>query len=161
MNKEEVKIAVFKEFMNIFETQVKLFNWLGTDVKPTKSGTIKRIDELPNFIKYIKNTYLLNGEGINEDTKTFISEYQFNNPKDRTTNTSIGMYLKQLNVDCKKIDNKEFKGRKYIVSFEALKEAYINNNWLLDSEKEDIEEINDDKEENPKLKNSPLDNSII
>ena len=70
------------------------------------------------------------------------------------------MYLKQLNVDCKKIDNKEFKGRKYIVSFEALKESYINNNWLLDSEKEDIEEINDDKEDKPKLKNSPLDNGI-
>ena len=103
INKEEVKIAVFKEFMNIFETQVKLFNWLGTDVKPTKSGTIKRIDALPNFIKYIKNTYLFNGEGINEDTKTLILEYQVNNPKDQTTNTSIGMYFKQLNVDCKKL----------------------------------------------------------
>ena len=31
---------------------------------------------------------------------------------------------------------------------------------LLDSEKEDIEEINDDKEEKPKPKNSPLDNGI-
>ena len=58
------------------------------------------------------------------------------------------MYLKQLNVDCKKIDN--FKGKKYIASFEALKEACINNNWLLDIEKEDIDEINDDKEEKPK-----------
>jgi protein gp37 len=56
INKEEVKIAIFKEFMNIFETQVKPYNWLGTDVKPTKSGTIKRIDALPKFIKYIKNT---------------------------------------------------------------------------------------------------------
>ena len=160
INKEEVKIAIFKEFMNIFETQVKPFNWLGTDVKPTKSGTIKRIDALPNFIKYIKNNYLLNGDGINEDTKTFILEYQANNPKDRISNTSIGIYLKQLNVDCKKIDNKEFKGRKYIASFETLKEAYINNNWLLDTEKEDIEEINDGKEEKPKPKNSPLDNGI-
>ena len=70
------------------------------------------------------------------------------------------MYLKQLNVDCKKIDYKEFKGRKYIASFEALKEAYINNNWLLNTEKEDIEEINDGKEEKPKPKNSPLDNGI-
>jgi hypothetical protein len=160
INKEEVKIAIFKEFMNIFETQVKPVNWLGTDVKPTKSGTIKRIDALPNFIKYIKNTYLLNGDGINEDTKTFILGYQANNPKDRISNTSIGIYLKQLNVDCKKIDNKEFKGRKYIASFETLKEAYINNNWLLDTEKEDIEEINDGEEEKPRPKNSPLDNGI-
>ena len=109
---------------------------------------------------YIKNTYLLNGDGINEDTKTFILEYQANNPKDRISNTSIGIYLKQLNVDCKKIDNKEFKGRKYIASFETLKEAYINNNWLLDTEKEDIEEINDGEEEKPRPKKSPLDNGI-
>ena len=80
--------------MNIFETQVKPFNWLETDVKPTKSGTIKRIDALPNFIKYIKNTYLLNGEGINEDTKTFILEYQVNNPKDRTINRTIFKTIK-------------------------------------------------------------------
>ena len=30
----------------------------------------------------------------------------------------------------------------------------------MDSEKEDIEEINDGKEEKPKPKNSPLDNGI-
>lgn len=157
INKECVKIAIFKEFMNIYETQVKPTNWTGTDVKPTKNGTIKRIDALPLFIKYIKNEFLLNGKGINEEVKQLILEYQEANPRDRVNNTSIGLYMKQLGVECKKIDTKSFKGRKYIISFENLKQAYITNNWLLDTEKEDLEDINNDDENDD---TSPLDNGI-
>lgn len=163
INKTSVKIAVFKEFMNIYENKVKPINWIGTDVKPTKSGTVKRIDALPQFIKYVKKEYLLNGKGLNEDTTTFINEYQYYNPKDKASNTSIGLYLKQLNVECKKIDNKTFKGRKYIISFQDLKQAYLKNNWLLDTEIEDLEDFEpqDNKpEEDNNNEISPLDNGI-
>lgn len=41
----------------------------------------------------------------------------------------------------------------------TLKDAYIKNNWLLDTEKEDLEDI-EEIEEEPKDKESPLDNGI-
>ena len=156
----EVKRAIFNEFMNIYDTQVKPINWIGTDVKPTKNGTIKRIDALPMFIKYIKNEFLLKGKGINDETTTLISEYQLSNPKDRATNTSIGIYLKQMNVEIKKFDSKAFKGRKYIISFENLKNAYKTNNWLLESELEDLDDLENNNEEDDEENENPLDHGL-
>ena len=157
INNDNVKVAIFQEFMRIYETEVKPVNWIGTSVKPTKAGIVKRIEALPHFIKYIKTSYLFNGIGIDECSSNFIAEYQLNNQRDKISVTNIGKYLTNLNVELRKINNKDFKGRKYIISFEDLKNAFLKNNWLLDDEIEDLEKFNDVIEDNEEEIINPLD----
>ena len=159
INDEQVKIAIFQEFMKIYEEQVQPINWLGNETKTTKTGIIKKIEALPLFVKYIKNKYLMAGRGINDASTEFIAEYQFTNKFDKISSTSMGKYLGKLNVILKKIDNKEFKGRKYIISYKNLKQSFIDNKWILDDELEELEKYDGeiDDEDEPKPKENPID----
>jgi hypothetical protein len=133
---EDVKVAIYQEFMRIYENDVKPIGWNGTEVKPTRAGTIQRIEALPYFIKHIKRAYLMEGLGIDENSTTFISDYQRTFPRDNISTTMIGKHMTKLNVELKKISNDA--GRSYIISFENLKQSFLTLGWLLEEEIEDL-----------------------
>ncbi len=166
LKREDVKIAIFKEFQRIYETEIKPTNWIGNDIGTSKAGNIKIIESLPKIIKYVKKEYLMNGRDINEPVEEFINQYR-NETKDNTHQSKISTYLHEdLKVETRRVNNKEFNGRKYIITYENLKQSFINKKWLLDEELEDLE-ANNDKEINvfddgpvEKLQVNPVDEEL-
>ena len=156
LDKEEVKIGIFKEFIRIYEEEVKPENWIGNNVGTTQAGQEKIIEALPRVVKFVKNEYLLQGEGINATVQEFTNRLH-TEYKDNSTATTIGHYLGQLNVQIKKVDSKAFKGRKYIITFEDLKQAFINKKWINDTELEDLEMIEAEMKGEIKKPKSELD----
>lgn len=158
INNEDIKILIFQEFIKIYEEQVKPNNWIGNDLKPTKAGQIKRIEALPPFYKWIKETYLINGLGINETFNEISLNYKSFNRNDKTSDNKLARYLQDLGVkvkDIKKTQNgKQVREcRKYILSFEDLKKVYEDKKWL----DELIDEIPDEEEDE---KPDPFENGV-
>lgn len=153
INREDISILIFQEFVKIYNEKVKPTNWLGNDVNlMTKAGKLKRIEALPLFYKYIKDFYLLKGKGINEKSSEFLSNYQCINKYDKTTPNKLGRYLGDIGVELKKISNAE--GRNYIISYEDLRDEYIKRCWI----DELIDDLPDMDEPNPLDANIDLDN---
>jgi DNA-binding transcriptional regulator GbsR (MarR family) len=50
--------------------------------------------------------------------------------------------LGKLGVKHTKVNNKDFKGYKYVISFDELKESLIANKWLVEREIEELDMIN-------------------
>jgi hypothetical protein len=159
INKEEVKILVYQEFVKIYNEQVKPSNWIGNDLKPTQAGKIKRIEALPQFYKWIKDHYLLNGVGIDERCADFVLRYQESNRNDRTTPNKLARYLTDIGVEIKEIKRKDENGkyyresRKYIISYDKLKTIYETKNWIDDL----IDDLPDRDNEEQEDNDNPLD----
>lgn len=156
IKKEEVKIAIFQEFVRIYEEEIKPINWIGNDIGSSKAGQIKIIEALPQVIKFIKKEYLFEMRGIDTTTDDFILEYELNNPRDKSNKSTLGHYLGELGIERKRVINKDFQGYKYLLGYEKLKENFLNKNWLTDEEKEDIEikeKVNNDNK-------NPFDNGV-
>jgi hypothetical protein len=158
INKDDVKVLIFQEFIKIYEEQIKPNNWIGNDLKPTKAGQIKRIEALPPFYKWIKETYLTNGLGISETFNEIILNYKQSNRNDKSSENKLARYLQELGVkvkDIKKTENgKQVREcRKYILSFEDLKKVYEDRKWFDDL----VDEIPENEEEE---KPDPLENGI-
>ena len=150
LKNDDIKIAIFKEFEKIYNIEVKPYNWNGSNEELTSSKRNKIIEALPPIVKYIKNNYLLEKKGINEPVKDFELNFKLLYPRDNSSTITIGHYMSELNIECKRVVNKYFNGRKYIISFENLKQSFINKEWLTQDdtiELEDNEEIK--KDENP------------
>jgi hypothetical protein len=121
---EDIKVLIYQEFLKIYNEQVKPINWIGNNLKATKAGLIKRIDALPQFHKYIKENYLKWGFGIDELTSEFIAKYK---QTDKYSSAhKIGSLLKEFGINIKKFNtnNELATYRKYIISFEDLRNFY-------------------------------------
>lgn len=140
---EDVKVAIYQEFVRIFEEQVKPTNWIGNNVRATTAGKLKRIEALPLFHKYIKDNYLAHGIGIDEESTVFFDKYKSHNKYD--SKHKVGRLLADFGVKIKKVNpgDGEKQYRKYEISFKELHEMFKKNNWIDDL----VDEI-PDKEEN-------------
>jgi hypothetical protein len=166
INKEDIKILIFQEFIKIFNEEVKPNNWIGTNLTPTTAGKLKRLEALPPFYKYIKETYILNGLGIDDKCSDFIQQYQNTNKFDKSTSNKLARYLADIGVEVKDVKrtNPETKKqervfRKYFITFEKLKDAYNSKGWfdeLVDEIPEEEKTLDDCKEEDE----NPLDHGI-
>ena len=151
INNEDVKILIFQEFVKIFNEKVKPTNWIGNDLKPTKAGQIKRIEALPPFYKWIKETYLLKGVGIDEKCSDLFSSYKKSNSLDKTTQNKLARYLHDLGISMKEVKKTNDEGkqvrecRKYVMPFETLKTIYENKGWIDDMVDELPDESNVDE----------------
>ncbi len=156
INKEEVKILIFQEFVRIYNEEVKPINWIGNDLKPTKAGQVKRIEALPHFYKWIKTEFILNGLGIDDKCSDFLTNYQNQNKTDRTTQNKLARYLQDLGVEIKDVKVKDpetgkykREGRRYIMSYEKLKTKYEQKGWFDNLVDEIPDEETDEEDENP------------
>jgi exonuclease VII small subunit len=136
INDEDVKVLIFQEFVRIYEEEVKPKNWIGNYLKPTKAGKLKIIEALPTFFKWIKSEYLLNGFGIDDKCSELVARYQ-EETKDKTSSNKLARWLLQdMGAEVKDIKVKQKNGmyvrdgRRYILSYEKLKEFYEKNEWL-------------------------------
>ena len=139
LKREDVKLAIFQEFMRTYEEEVKPINWLMPENNHTEAGKVKIIESLPKSVKFIKSEYLMKGLDLNETCNDLFDEYKRKHPSEKIHITTFGYNLGLLDITSKRIMNKEFNGRKYIKSYAELKEAFITKNWLLDEELEDLE----------------------
>ncbi len=145
LNNNDVKIAIFQKFMQIYETEIKPTNWLKPEDKNTEAGKIKIIDALPKAIKFIKNDFLMKCYDLDETCDDLFNLYKSKYCSDATSKSTFGQTLSTLSIIAKRINNKEFNGRKYIMDYQTLKQNFISKKWLLDEELEDLEIIEQEK----------------
>lgn len=155
--REDVKIGIFQRFKKIYEEEVKPINWSGANEELTIAKSIKIIESLPAVVKYIKNEYLLNKKELKIPVKDFETEYKITNPRDRISLSTIGHYMSELNIECKRVNNKEYNGRIYAITYENLKKAFENKNWLTELEKEELE---DNEKTEEVIQENPIDQGI-
>lgn len=74
-----------------------LKEWNEDEIPMTETKKVKMIEALPVLYKWIKETYVLNNEGIDIGTGLFYEKY-FNETKDRTSKNKIGKYLKKIGI---------------------------------------------------------------
>jgi len=82
LNREDVKVAIFQEFMRIYEEEVKPNNWLMPENNNTQAGKVKIIEALPKIIRYIKTEYLMKGQGLDETCADLLDEYKRKYPSE-------------------------------------------------------------------------------
>ncbi len=167
LKREDVKRGIFNKFKEIYETKVKPTGWIGNDIGTTQAKNIKVIESLPAIIKYIKKHYLFNGLGIDASVKDFIEEYR-NTSNDKTHDSKLSVYLHDLGIETKRVNNKEFNGRKYIISIDNLLQGFKTKNWLTPDELIDLESLNieqieeiEEKEEIIEKKNLEKENEEL
>lgn len=151
IKREDVKIAIFQKFMKIYEEDIKPTDWKFPESNNTEAGKVKIIEALPRIVKYIKTAYLLKGNNIDKSCAGLLEEYIHNNPSDKPSSTTFGYNLGLLNIVAKRVKNKSFDGRRYIMSYADLKQNFINKNWLLDEELEDLQIMEEKDEQYAKL----------
>ena len=140
INNVDVQILIYQEFERIFNEKVKPTNWIGNDVKQTLTGKIKQMEALPQFHKYVKDNYIKYGYGIDQMTTEFLEAYKQTDKY--ATPHRIGALLKEFGVIIKKFNtnNNEPTYRKYIISFEDLRNYYSSKGWI-NEEYDEIPEI--------------------
>jgi hypothetical protein len=150
LKNEDVKVAIFQEFMRIYEEEVKPIDWRTPTNNVTEAGKLKIIEALPKIIKFIKNDYLFKGHDIDETCSGLLDEYKRKYPSDNPHPNVFGYNLGLLNITAKRIQNKTFNGRKYIMDYATLKQEFIKKNWLVDEELEELEIMEENKGITPK-----------
>jgi hypothetical protein len=170
LENEDVKVLIYQEFVKIFKEQVEPINWLGNNLKSTKKCQIKKMEALPKLHKYIKDTYLKNGFGLDIKTTDLLNDYKqidrFATPNRLgSTLKEFGVSLKQFNTNSKT----EKAYRKYIISFKDLRDYFSSKGWIDEEydeipdvgegEDEEVEEVEEVKEQ-PKLSFKSLDEMI-
>ena len=124
INNKEVLIAFYNDMSARFKT---LSNWNEDKEMPiTNTMQTKIIEALPQFIKFLKQNYVLKNLGINQVTETFLSDY-FKASNDKTSKQQVGRYLSGLNI---KPIRKNAKDYVYKVSAEELLKSFKAKNWI-------------------------------
>ena len=133
------------------------------------------MEALPKLHKYIKDTYLKNGFGLDIKTTDLLNDYKqidrFATPNRLgSTLKEFGVSLKQFNTNSKT----EKAYRKYIISFKDLRDYYSSKGWIDEEydeipdageneevdEVEEVEEVEEEVKEQPKLSFKSLDEMV-
>jgi hypothetical protein len=120
LKRDDIKIAIFQEFMRIYEEEVKPNNWLMPENNNTEAGKVKIIEALPKIIRFIKTDYLMKGQDLNETCAELLDEYKRKYPSENPHISTFGYNLGLLNITAKRIINNDFNGRKYIKPYAEL-----------------------------------------
>jgi len=131
METENVVEAFYQNMQDRFKV-IEETNWDGEEVPFSAVKKEKMIEALPQFIKYIKEEYILSARNINEKTDVFISNYLLSS-RDKISKQKIGRMLSDMAI--KPIKQTNNMGYKYIKSHKNLYEIYSNKGW--------IDEVND------------------
>ena len=126
MAKPEVQKAFYQVMIKRFNSTV-VQQWNEVIIPETRTKTVKIIEALPTFHKYIKEEYILKNHGIDIKTDEFFRIY-FEETKDRTSKNQIGKYLSKLGIIPKKISNNG--GYKYVKSHDELYDIFKKNLWI-------------------------------
>jgi len=126
LKSKDVIEAFYQEMRDRFEI-IEATDWEGEDVPFSEIKKEKMIEALPQFIKYIKEEYILSARNINEKTDAFISNYLLSS-KDKISKQKIGRMLSEMSI--KPIKQSNNLGYKYIKPHKDLYEIYCKKGWL-------------------------------
>jgi Family of unknown function (DUF5906) len=124
----DIQLAFYQQMMEKF---AGLGAWNADEEIITASKTMKIIEALPCFYKYIKEKYVLKNKGIDIKTNTFFDTY-FKSTNDKTSKQQIGKYFKKLGIEPKKIAQTDYVKQHYIyyIKNTDLYNAFMKNKWI-------------------------------
>ena len=91
------------------------------------ANKIKIIEALPKIYKYLKTNYLIPNKDLNEDTKSFLTNYATISGDKQSTN-QIGRLLKTIGVEIIKQSNNQ--GYKYKMTCVDMYKYYQSKQWI-------------------------------
>jgi hypothetical protein len=129
MNNQDIQKAFYQTMIERFNSD-KVKSWNEDIIPETKAKTLKIIEALPAFYKYIKEHYILKHLGINSRTDEFIETY-YTITKDRTSKQQIGKYLTVIEIKPIKLSNNA--GYKYVKTHQELLDIFKAKSWMDDN----------------------------